>query len=58
MEIGYTPEQEELRTRLREYYDYPLYRYFLLSKQLELSLGSATPSLLRLGALLADTPVR
>ena len=38
--------------------DYPLYRYFLLSKQLELSLGSATPSLLRLGALLADTPVQ
>jgi alkylation response protein AidB-like acyl-CoA dehydrogenase len=37
--------------------DYPLYRYFLLAKQLELSLGSATPSLLRLGGLLADTPV-
>ena len=37
--------------------DYPLYRYFLLAKQLELSLGSASPSLLRLGALLADTPV-
>jgi alkylation response protein AidB-like acyl-CoA dehydrogenase len=36
--------------------DYPLYRYFVLVKQLELSLGSATPSLLRLGALLADTP--
>ena len=29
--------------------DYPLYRYFLLAKQLELSLGSATPSLVRLG---------
>jgi alkylation response protein AidB-like acyl-CoA dehydrogenase len=38
--------------------DYPLYRYFLLVKQLELSLGSATPSLVRLGGLLADTPVR
>jgi alkylation response protein AidB-like acyl-CoA dehydrogenase len=37
--------------------DYPLYRYFLLVKQLELSLGSATPSLVRLGGLLADTPV-
>ena len=37
--------------------NYPLYRYFLLVKQLELSLGSATPSLVRLGALLADTPV-
>jgi acyl-CoA dehydrogenase len=38
--------------------DYPLYRYFVLAKQLELSLGSATPSLLRLGALLADSPAR
>jgi alkylation response protein AidB-like acyl-CoA dehydrogenase len=38
--------------------DYPLYRYFVLVKQLELSLGSATPSLLRLGGLLADAPVR
>ena len=38
--------------------DYPLYRYFLLSKQLELSLGSANPSLLRLGGILADTPVQ
>ena len=38
--------------------DYPLYRYFLLAKQLELSLGSATPSLMRLGDLLADTPVQ
>jgi alkylation response protein AidB-like acyl-CoA dehydrogenase len=37
--------------------DYPLYRYFLLVKQLELSLGSATPSLVRLGGLLADTRV-
>ena len=37
--------------------DYPLYRYFVLVKQLELSLGSATPSLVRLGAHLADTPV-
>jgi alkylation response protein AidB-like acyl-CoA dehydrogenase len=37
--------------------DYPLWRYFVLAKQLELSLGSATPSLLRLGALLADNPV-
>jgi alkylation response protein AidB-like acyl-CoA dehydrogenase len=33
--------------------DYPLHRYFLLAKQLELSLGSATPSLQRLGKLLA-----
>jgi 3-oxocholest-4-en-26-oyl-CoA dehydrogenase beta subunit len=36
--------------------DYPLHRYFLLVKQLELQLGSATPSLLRLGRILADTP--
>ena len=37
--------------------DYPLHRYYLMGKQLELSLGSATPSLLRLGRHLADTPV-
>lgn len=37
--------------------DYPLHRYFLMVKQLELQLGSATPSLLRLGRILADTPV-
>jgi alkylation response protein AidB-like acyl-CoA dehydrogenase len=37
--------------------DYPLYRYFLLAKQLELDLGSETPTLVHLGALLADSPV-
>jgi 3-oxocholest-4-en-26-oyl-CoA dehydrogenase beta subunit len=37
--------------------DYPLHRYYLMAKQLELSLGSATPSLLRLGRSLANTPV-
>jgi 3-oxocholest-4-en-26-oyl-CoA dehydrogenase beta subunit len=37
--------------------DYPLHRFFLLHKQLELQLGSATPSLRRLGRILADTPV-
>ena len=37
--------------------DYPLHRYFLLVKQAELALGSATPSLQRLGRMLADTPV-
>jgi 3-oxocholest-4-en-26-oyl-CoA dehydrogenase beta subunit len=37
--------------------DYPLHRYYLMGKQLELSLGSATPSLLRLGRQLANTPV-
>ena len=33
--------------------DYPLHRYFLWAKQLELSLGGATQQLRRLGALLA-----
>lgn len=33
--------------------DYPLHRHFLQHKQLELQLGSATPSLRRLGQLLA-----
>ncbi|MGD9704691.1 MAG: acyl-CoA dehydrogenase family protein [Acidimicrobiia bacterium] len=35
--------------------DYPLHRHFLLAKQLELQLGSATPSLQRLGRLLATS---
>lgn len=35
--------------------DYPLHRYFLLHKQLELQLGSTQPSLLRLGRILAST---
>jgi alkylation response protein AidB-like acyl-CoA dehydrogenase len=34
--------------------DYPLHRYFVWAKQLELSLGGATQHLLRLGKLLAD----
>jgi alkylation response protein AidB-like acyl-CoA dehydrogenase len=37
--------------------DYPLYRYFLLAKQLELDLGSETPTLVHLGELIADSPV-
>ena len=37
--------------------DYPLYRYFLLAKQIELDLGSETPTLVHLGALIADSPV-
>jgi acyl-CoA dehydrogenase len=37
--------------------DYPLHRYFLLVKQAELALGSATPSLQRLGRMLAASPV-
>lgn len=37
--------------------DYPLHRYYLLVKQLELQLGSGTPSLKRLGRLLADAPL-
>ncbi len=36
--------------------DYPLHRYYLLTKHLALSLGGGTTSLLRLGDLLATTP--
>ncbi|GMU78660.1 MAG: putative acyl-CoA dehydrogenase [Acidimicrobiia bacterium] len=36
--------------------DYPLHRYFLLAKKLELALGGATPQLLKLGAILAAEP--
>ena len=35
--------------------DYPIHRYFLWSKQLELGLGSATPQLVRLGRDMART---
>jgi alkylation response protein AidB-like acyl-CoA dehydrogenase len=34
--------------------DYPLHRYFLLAKQLELTLGGATRQLANLGRMLAD----
>jgi alkylation response protein AidB-like acyl-CoA dehydrogenase len=37
--------------------DYPLHRFFLLTRQIELTLGSATDSLRRLGRLLAAEPV-
>jgi alkylation response protein AidB-like acyl-CoA dehydrogenase len=37
--------------------DYPLHRCFLWGKQIELTLGSTMPTLVRLGGLLADTPV-
>ncbi|MCU1396848.1 MAG: acd [Ilumatobacteraceae bacterium] len=37
--------------------DYPLHRCFLWGKQLELSLGSTMPTLLRRGKLLAGEPV-
>ncbi len=37
--------------------DYPIHRYFRWAKVLELTLGGASPSLLRLGASLADQPV-
>jgi 3-oxocholest-4-en-26-oyl-CoA dehydrogenase beta subunit len=33
--------------------DYPIHRYFLWAKELELALGGATPQLLRLGASMA-----
>ncbi|MDA8045319.1 MAG: acyl-CoA/acyl-ACP dehydrogenase [Actinomycetota bacterium] len=36
---------------------YPLHRYFLAAKQMELTLGGATPNLLRLGALMAEETV-
>jgi alkylation response protein AidB-like acyl-CoA dehydrogenase len=36
--------------------DYPLHRYFLWAKQIELTLGGTTPQLLRLGAMLAAEP--
>jgi alkylation response protein AidB-like acyl-CoA dehydrogenase len=36
---------------------YPLHRYFLAAKQMELTLGGATPNLLRLGALMASETV-
>jgi len=36
--------------------DYPLHRYFLLAKKLELTLGGATPQLLKLGRILAGHP--
>ena len=34
--------------------EYPLHRYFLAARQLELTLGGGTPQLLRLGRLLAE----
>jgi alkylation response protein AidB-like acyl-CoA dehydrogenase len=37
--------------------DYPLHRHFLQAKQLELSLGGTTHQLLKIGKMLADTPV-
>ena len=37
--------------------DYPLHRYFLWAKVLELTLGSSTPQLLKIGRILADEPV-
>ena len=37
--------------------DFPIHRYFLWLKQYEFSLGSATPQLLAIGKVLADTPV-
>lgn len=36
---------------------YPLHRYFLAAKQMELTLGGATANLLRLGSLMADETV-
>ena len=36
--------------------DYPIHRYFLWIKQIEFTLGSATPQLLNIGRELAETP--
>lgn len=36
--------------------DYPIHRYFLWLKQIEFTLGSATPQLVNIGRELADTP--
>ena len=36
--------------------DYPIHSYFLWAKQLEYTLGAATPQLVRLGALIAAEP--
>ena len=38
--------------------DYPLHRYFLWSKQIELTLGSAAVHLSRIGAEMAREPAR
>jgi alkylation response protein AidB-like acyl-CoA dehydrogenase len=37
--------------------DYPIHRYFQWSKQIESALGSSTPQLERLGAIIAAEPV-
>jgi alkylation response protein AidB-like acyl-CoA dehydrogenase len=37
--------------------DYPLHRYFLMTKHIELTLGGATEQLLQLGSMLAAEPV-
>src|SRR5262249_50358451 len=37
--------------------DFPIHRYFLWLKQYEFTLGSAPPELLRIGKVLADTPI-
>lgn len=34
--------------------DYPIHRYFLWAKALELALGGAKPQLLRIGASVAE----
>ena len=36
--------------------DYPLHRYFLYARQLELTLGGGTEQLLKIGQYLAETP--
>jgi len=36
--------------------EYPLHRYYLQAKELELALGGATAQLLRIGEILAEAP--
>lgn len=36
--------------------DFPIHRYFLWLKQIEFTLGAATPQLVKIGKYLADTP--
>jgi alkylation response protein AidB-like acyl-CoA dehydrogenase len=37
--------------------DYPVHRYFLWAKSIELTLGGATAQLLKIGDVLANEPV-
>ena len=53
--------KREIRSRLRKKVmfggDYPLFRYFLAARTIDLTLGGATSQLIRLGEILAERPV-